>query len=125
MIADYHASDDPADLRAAVQRIASMPYESVLEPELLLEVLGFPRGVNPLDTAVSPRGYRALGHVPRLPQNVIRRVVTALEGLEGISQASLRDLETVEGVGSVRAREIQEGLRRLREHNLVERYLNL
>jgi hypothetical protein len=25
----------------------------------------------------------------------------------------------------VRAREIQEGLRRLQEHNLVERYLNL
>jgi len=28
-------------------------------------------------------------------------------------------------VGAVRAREIREGLRRLQEHNLVERYLHL
>jgi hypothetical protein len=28
-------------------------------------------------------------------------------------------------VGSVRAREIREGLRRLQEHNLVDRYLQL
>jgi diadenylate cyclase len=63
--------------------------------------------------------------VPRLPPTVIRRVVAALGGLDAIAQASLRDLESVDGVGSVRAREIQEGLRRLQEHNLVERYLNL
>jgi diadenylate cyclase len=125
VIADYHASEIAADLKGALKRITALPYESVLEPELLLEVLGYPRGVNPLDTAVSPRGYRALGHVPRLPPSVIRRVVTAMDGLDGIAQASLRDLETVEGVGAVRAREIQEGLRRLQEHNLVERYLNL
>jgi len=29
------------------------------------------------------------------------------------------------GVGAVRAREIREGLRRLQEHNLVDRYLQL
>jgi diadenylate cyclase len=125
VIADYHASDEPRDAQASLSRLASLSYESVLEPELLVEVLGFPRGVNPLDTAMSPRGYRALGHVPRLPPTVIRRVVVALGGLDAIAQASLRDLESVEGVGSVRAREIQEGLRRLQEHNLVERYLNL
>jgi diadenylate cyclase len=56
---------------------------------------------------------------------VIRRVVTELEGLDAIARASLRELEAVEGVGSVRAREIREGLRRLQEHNLVDRYLNL
>src|SRR6266542_1206112 len=47
------------------------------------------------------------------------------EGLEGIVSASQRELEAVEGVGTVRAREIREGLRRLREHNLVDRYLQL
>jgi diadenylate cyclase len=125
VIADYHASGEPRDAQASLNRLAALSYESVLEPEPLLEVLGFPRGVNPLDTAMSPRGYRALSHVPRLPPTVIRRVVSALDGLDAIAQASLRDLESVEGVGAVRAREIKEGLRRLQEHNLVERYLNL
>ena len=57
--------------------------------------------------------------------NVIKRVVGGLGGLEAIVRATERDLEAVDGVGSVRAREIREGLRRLQEHNLVDRYLNL
>ena len=62
-------------------------------------------------------------HIPRLPENVIQRLVGELDGLDGIVRASQRDLEAVDGVGSVRAREIREGLRRLQEHNLVDRYL--
>ena len=42
-----------------------------------------------------------------------------------IVRASQRDLEAINGVGAVRAREIREGLRRLQEHNLVDRYLQL
>jgi diadenylate cyclase len=56
---------------------------------------------------------------------VIHRIVGELSGLEGIIRASQRDLEGVDGVGTVRAREIREGLRRLQEHNLVDRYLQL
>ena len=70
-------------------------------------------------------GYRVLTHIPRLPENVIHRLVGELSGLEGIIRASQRDLEAVDGVGTVRAREIREGLRRLQEHNLVDRYLQL
>ena len=86
---------------------------------------GSPRRRNPLDYSVSPRGYRVLSHIPRLPDGVVKRVVASLEGLEGVVSATQRELEAVEGVGAVRAREIREGLRRLQEHNLVDRYLQL
>ena len=56
---------------------------------------------------------------------VVKRVVSRLDRLEGIVRASQRELEAVEGVGTVRAREIREGLRRLQEHNLVDRYLQI
>jgi diadenylate cyclase len=125
LVADYHTSDVPAEAAAALDRLALLAHESLLETETLAEALGYPRGVNPLDTAVSPRGYRALSHVPRLPPLVIKRLVHELDGLEALARASLRELEGVEGVGAVRAREIKEGLRRLQEHNLVERYLNI
>jgi diadenylate cyclase len=52
-------------------------------------------------------------------------VVASFHGLEAIVRATQRELEAVEGVGPARAREIREGLRRLQEHNLVERYLQL
>jgi diadenylate cyclase len=88
-------------------------------------VLGYPASVNPLDHSVSPRGYRVLSHIPRLPDGVVKRVVASLDGLDGVVRASQRELEAVEGVGTVRAREIREGLRRLQEHNLVDRYLQI
>ena len=74
---------------------------------------------------MQPRGYRVLSHIPRLPDSVIRHVVEQLANLEAIVRASQRDLEAVDGVGAVRARDIREGLRRLQEHNLVDRYLQL
>jgi diadenylate cyclase len=66
-----------------------------------------------------------LSHIPRVPEPVIGRVVSDFQTLDTVVRASQRDLEAVEGVGAVRAREIREGLRRLQEHNLVDRYLQL
>jgi diadenylate cyclase len=66
-----------------------------------------------------------LSHIPRVPEPVIGRVVSGFQTLDTVVRASQRDLEAVEGVGAVRAREIREGLRRLQEHNLVDRYLQL
>src|ERR687887_158265 len=124
VVADYHAEGGEARTQEGLEALAALPYQDLLEFELLA-VLGYPASVNPLDHSVSPRGFRVLSHIPRLPEGVIRRVVTSLDGLDAIVCASQRDLEGVEGVGAVRAREIREGLRRLQEHNLVDRYLSI
>jgi diadenylate cyclase len=121
---DYHADGGAEHTREGLEALASLPYAQLLEFELLA-VLGFPATVNPLDYGVTPRGYRVLSHIPRVPESVIKQVVTDLGALETIVRASQRELESVEGVGAVRAREIREGLRRLQEHNLVDRYLKL
>jgi diadenylate cyclase len=124
IVFDYHAGGGADDVREGLEALAQLPYQQLLEFELLA-VLGYPATTNPSDYAVIPRGYRVLSHIPRLPENVIQRLVGELGGLEGIVRASQRDLEAVDGVGTVRAREIREGLRRLQEHNLVDRYLQL
>ena len=59
------------------------------------------------------------------PRASIAHVVEHFGTLETFVRASQGELEEVEGVGAVRAREIREGLRRLQEQNLVDRYLNL
>src|ERR671938_1253473 len=124
IVFDYHADGGVDRVREGLQALAQLPYQDLLEFELLA-ILGYPATTNPLDYSVTPRGYRVLSHIPRLPENVIQRLVGELGGLEGIVRASQRDLEAVDGVGAVRAREIREGLRRLQEHNLVDRYLQL
>ena len=124
LLFDYHAEGGADRTREGLDALAGLPYNQLLEFELLA-VLGYPATVNPLDLSVAPRGYRVLSHIPRLPDGVVKRVVATLDGLDGVVRASQRELEAVEGVGSVRAREIREGLRRLQEHNLVDRYLQI
>jgi diadenylate cyclase len=121
VVADYLA--EPGLPAEALDGLSALRYEVLLDFERLAETLGYAADVDPLDRSVSPRGYRVLSHVPRLPDVVIKRIVDRLDGLEAIVRASQRELEAVDGVGAVRAREIREGLRRLQEHNLVDRYL--
>jgi diadenylate cyclase len=125
VVNDYHVAGGGPEAVLAQEGLAALSYQELLEFERIAELLGYPRTVNPLDHSVSPRGYRVLANIPRLPPGVIERVVADLDGLDAIVRASQRDLEAVQGVGAARARDIREGLRRLQEHNLVDRYLQL
>jgi diadenylate cyclase len=125
IVRDYHAVSADAEATIALEGLRALRYQDLLEFDRLVELLGYPRGSSPLDTSVQPRGYRVLSHLPRVPDLVVRRVVADFGSLDTVVRASQRDLEAVEGVGAVRAREIREGLRRLQEHNLVDRYLQL
>jgi diadenylate cyclase len=125
VVYDYERSGDPASAAKVLESLSALPYGRLLEFEGLAEELGYPRETNPLDYTVQPRGYRVLSRIPRLPDSVIRHVVRDFASLDAVVRASHRDLEAVDGVGAVRAREIREGLRRLQEHNLVDRYLQL
>ena len=125
VVRDYHVLGPGDEATVALAELADLSYEELLDFVRLAEVLGHERGVNPLDEQVAPRGYRILSQIPRVPDSVVRRVVSDLGSLDAVVRASQRELESVEGVGTVRAREIRESLRRLQEHNLVERYLQV
>jgi diadenylate cyclase len=125
IVRDYHAAGAGPEATIALEGLRALRYQELLDFDRLAELLGLSRGLNALDHAMQPRGYRVLSNVPRLPESVVRKVVADLGSLDAIVRASQRDLEAVEGVGAVRAREIREGLRRLQEHNLVDRYLQL
>jgi diadenylate cyclase len=80
-------------------------------------------GPEHLDSAVSPRGYRLLAKVPRLPGAVVERLVEHFGTLQKLLAASIDDLQAVEGVGDTRARSVREGLSRLAESSILERYV--
>jgi len=64
-----------------------------------------------------------LGRIPRLPKLVVAQIVGEFQGFDELLAATDSELEAVEGVGEIRAKDIREGLRRLQELNLVDRYL--
>jgi diadenylate cyclase len=95
----------------------------LLDLASIARVVGFGIGADALDAAVSPRGYRLLGKVPRLPRSVVDRMVEHFGNLQKLLAASVEDLQAVDGVGEMRARSIREGLSRLAESSILERYV--
>jgi len=87
------------------------------------EVLGFRGSDDMLDGPVSPRGYRLLAKVPRLPSLVMDQLVEHFGGLQKLLAASVADLQSVGSVGEARARSVREGLSRLAESSILERYV--
>jgi diadenylate cyclase len=99
-----------------------------LSPADLVDVAAVGRAVGlgaseHLDGAVTPRGYRLLAKVPRLPGAVVERLVDHFGSLQKLLSASIDDLQAVDGVGELRARSVREGLSRLAESSILERYV--
>jgi diadenylate cyclase len=101
----------------------SVSATELLDLAVIARVCGFGSNADVLDNAVSPRGYRLLARVPRLPSAVVDRLVDHFGGLQKLLAATIDDLQLVEGVGDTRARSVREGLSRLAESSILERYV--
>jgi diadenylate cyclase len=122
LVRDYSASESEPAIEGALADLAELPHTELLDFGRLAELLGYDRKTNTLDFTVTPRGYRALSGIPRLPRLIAQKVVGHFGDLESLIAASDTDLEAVEGVGEARAKEIREGIRRLQEVDIVDRY---
>ncbi|MDQ1294324.1 MAG: diadenylate cyclase [Actinomycetota bacterium] len=103
--------------------LAELSAAELVDLSAMARVLGFNTAGDALDAAVSPRGYRLLNKVPRLPGAIIERLVDHFNDLQKLLAANLDDLMTVDGVGEQRARAVREGLSRLAESSILERYV--
>jgi len=124
VISDYldaaHNSDTVEQVLADLMKLTSI---ELLDLAAGAKAVGFIVGGDALDAPVSPRGYRLLTKVPRLPRAIIERLVEQFGSLQKLLAANLEDLMAVEGVGEGRARAVREGLSRLAESSILERYV--
>ena len=121
-VRDYSVVDSEPEIERALSELAALAHQELLDFGRLAELLGYDRKTNTLDFTVSPRGYRALSRVPRLPRLVAQKVVHNFGDLTTILAAPEDELAAVDGVGEPHAKEIREGLRRLQEVDAVDRY---
>ena len=95
----------------------------LLDLTSVARALGYPASPEGLETNVSPRGHRVLSRVPRVPESVRDRLIAHFGTLQALLGATVEDLQEVEGIGENRARYIREGLSRLAESSILERYV--
>lgn len=115
IIQDYYAMTEEKRAEDILETIRSWAGDEFLDLLNISKVLGYGNTLSVLDLLISPRGYRLLQKIPRLPLPVIENLIQTFGGLQKILQASIEELDEVEGIGEVRARTINEGLRRQRD----------
>jgi len=126
VVRDYLVAGSGRRQRTVEQALAELDVltgSDLLDLQVIGRSVGYAASVDALEAAVSPRGYRLLAKVPRLPRLVVDRLVEHFGGLQKLLAAGIDDLQTVEGVGETRARSVREGLSRLAESSILERYV--
>jgi len=123
LVRDHIAQKRMRSFETVLNELAALSPEDLLDPVAIARALGYPPSPESLEDASSPRGYRIMSKIPRLPSTVVDRIVSAFGRLPKVMSASIDDLLAVEGVGAARASLVKDGLIRLAESSLLERYL--
>lgn len=119
----YDNEEEEKDPEKLLYDLTNWSSDEMLSLSTISKALGHGGSVNSLDLSITPRGYRILRKIPRLPMPVIENLVNRFEVLQNIINASPDELDDVDGIGEVRAQAIKDGLRRLRDQVLLDRHI--
>jgi diadenylate cyclase len=119
MVRDYMSDPGPRKVPATLVRIGELTPEQLLESSVLAAALGYATKAEMDELRVRPRGYRLLHRVPLLPGTVINRLVDRFGTLTALLDATVQQLDDVDGVGARRARAVRDGLRRMRDRAVL------
>lgn len=108
------------EIRACLKRLNG---EEILDHHNIARILGYSHSNAILEEPVSPRGYRMLNKIPRLPSVIISNLVEKFGYFPHIMMATIEELDEVDGIGEVRARTIKEGLKRIQDQVFIDRHI--
>lgn len=112
LIRDYCGEE--LSFNEVYEHIQKLNASELLDLDAISRVLGH-TGIPLMDTLISPKGYRVLSKVPRIPSNVIDNLIKEFKELSNIIDADITDLDNVDGIGEARATAIKDGLKRIKE----------
>lgn len=107
-----------------LSEIRALDKKDLIMAEKIAKLLGYDVSVdnNGIDQNVSPKGYRILSKVPKMPQSIVDKIVETYGSLQGAISASIEELDDIEGIGEIRAKIINQSLRRLQEQYILKGY---
>lgn len=121
IIQDYNINKE-ISTQSILDEIRKIDKKNLIVSEKIVKLLGYEVSSDILDTNASPKGYRILSKVPKMPSSIIEKTVEAFGSLQHICSASIDELDDVEGIGEIRARIINQSLKRLQEQYILKSY---
>ena len=98
-----------------LNEILLLDREELMNEATIAKLLGYNISDNCEEVAVSPRGYRILNKIPKMPNNIVENLINNFKNVQNILGAEIEELDDVEGIGEVRANTIKQSLRRMQE----------
>ncbi|MCE5172635.1 DNA integrity scanning diadenylate cyclase DisA [Paenibacillus profundus] len=123
LVKDYARDESDEKIREIFAQLKKCTADELLDTHHLIRVLGYPTTSAIQDESISPRGYRVLSKIPRLPNVITHNLVETFEFLPHVMMATIEELDEVDGIGEVRARTIKEGLKRIQEQVFIDRQI--
>ncbi|SNV19267.1 DNA integrity scanning protein DisA [Dermatophilus congolensis] len=123
VVRDYIAEETDRDVDSVMAEMSILNATELLNLSNAAAALGYSGLPERLDDPVRPRGYRMLYKIPRIPRLITDRLVEHFGALQPMLSATVDDLQAVDGIGEARARTVREGLSRLTESSVLERYV--
>lgn len=125
VVRDYIGAGESDRTTTTVQEaLAALDSTELLDLAAVARCLGLTVIGDGMDhQQLSPSGYRLLHRIPRLPGAIVDRLVAHFGSFQTLLSAGLDELMEVDGVGEARARAVREGLSRLAESSILERYI--
>ncbi|WP_435167036.1 DNA integrity scanning diadenylate cyclase DisA [Paenibacillus glycanilyticus] len=123
LLKDYakdNNDDKIREIRAALKKLSA---EDLLDAPPIIRLLGYTHTAAMVEEAVSPRGFRLLNKIPRLPLIIMNNLIERFGRLPHILMATIDELDEVDGIGEVRARAIKDGLKRIQEQMFIDRQI--
>lgn len=123
LLKDYAKDPHDEKIREMQQSLKRMSPDELMEEQSIIRLLGYPYSNTMSEEPVSPRGYRILHKIPRLPSIIISNLVERFGYLPHVMMATIEELDEVDGIGEVRARAIKEGLKRIQDQVFIDRHI--
>ena len=111
------------DIEAALKKLQNLDSTDLIDLGKFAAILGISPGIDSLEAVVAPKGHRLLAGISSVPRAVADRLVNNFGGLQRLMAANIEDLMAVDGIGEQRARTVREGLSRVAESSLLDRFL--
>lgn len=121
IVRDYQRNS--MTLKDFKKKIKDLSSEELIDLTNIAKILGYSGFTEDMDTPVRPNGYRILNKIHRLPNSIIENLVNYFEDFQDILEASIEDLDDVEGIGEIRAKYIKNGLIKMQELVLIDRHI--
>lgn len=123
LLKDYAKDNSDEKLREIRAGLKKLSWDELLDFAPIIRLMGFPHASSMLEESVASRGYRLLSKIPRLPIMIMNNLIDRFQHLPRIQMATIEELDEVDGIGEVRARSIQEGLKRIQEQMFIDRQI--